>query len=522
MEAKQKQGMAALEEYIQEYYISNFDDIDTVKNKVEQIKTKKNEWFYKISEGYIVDSEGHALYLFVKDNLPNEIKEQLVGGNAGEGTYRDYYNLNDVYGVTSELKVYYCSNGMESLAGIDKSELDMDSVSREIIDNQSNLGKLLVGENSDEKITLSKIREVDKLTINENSGITDLQEFYKLTSLKELTLENLKGDINFSLSGLENAVSLNYLYFKNCDLSNYGTMKDLTDLKYLYLEQSCDNEVSKIFTAMAGIDYNKLEYLGIYGALPANISRGQSDFSGGSDSIRGEVTNISYLSQLTDNTKENIKYLYLNNNKIENIDYISDYPSVILLNLSYNSISSLKNGLSKMSSLKYFAAKSNSITSLLGLENTEVLVSCGMAENRLEDIESLPISVRQLDLRNNLKLKNAGKIAGCQSISFLYLSGCSNLNSSDVRLFADLYNSITYSTRKDIDQKFLKDLETDELKNWASNNLTDDKIEELENNTYIKKLNLSKNSLLGNTTFSSMDISTQEKIKSKLGQSENR
>ena len=50
--------------------------------------------------------------------------------------------------------------------GVTSDELDKDSPSREIIDKNSSLGKLINGDN-DEKITISKVRNVDKLTIDE-------------------------------------------------------------------------------------------------------------------------------------------------------------------------------------------------------------------------------------------------------------------------------------------------------------------------------------------------------------------
>ncbi len=106
-----KNSIAVLEEFIQEFYVGNFEDFSSSDlSKVELVKTKKKEWFYNTKEGFVVDSGNHALYLIVKKNLPKDIRDQLVGGDAGEGTYKDYFTLNDVYGVTSDLKVYYCSN----------------------------------------------------------------------------------------------------------------------------------------------------------------------------------------------------------------------------------------------------------------------------------------------------------------------------------------------------------------------------------------------------------------------------
>jgi type II secretory pathway pseudopilin PulG len=107
------QSVAVLEEFFNNYYIENYENVKSSESKIEELTTFKPEWFYiPASEGigglrYIPDSDGNALYLIKKSNLPNEIKNQIKGGDAGNGSYTDYASLNDVYGITNDLKIYW-------------------------------------------------------------------------------------------------------------------------------------------------------------------------------------------------------------------------------------------------------------------------------------------------------------------------------------------------------------------------------------------------------------------------------
>ena len=89
MKAKQKQGMVALEEFLQEKYVENYEKFETDELKINVLEKECPQYFYiPRNEGignlnYIVDGDGNALYPIKKNSLPNEIKEGLVGGDAG-------------------------------------------------------------------------------------------------------------------------------------------------------------------------------------------------------------------------------------------------------------------------------------------------------------------------------------------------------------------------------------------------------------------------------------------------------
>ena len=291
------------------------------------------------------------------------------------------------------------------------------------------------------------------------------------------------------MSGLENAVSLNYLYFKNCDLASYDTVKKLTDLEYLYLGKSCDDEVNNLFMAMAGIDYNKLQYLGIFGVVPVFPG---NDYSGTPSGEKSSVSDISVLNNLTVNTKLAVNYLYLNNNNIVDINCLKGFLNVKLLEISNNSIADFGDSCRNMSKLITLIARKNKLRNLNGIEDLE-LVNLGLTYNELTTISGInPTNLFHLDLRSNNSLVDVADIAKCEKLAWLRLEGCPNMNHSDVKLFAKLYNRIPI-LQKSIDSAFNVDLETDDIKNWDSKNLSDDNLKDLENNNYLTKLNLGNN-----------------------------
>ena len=105
------QSVAVLEEFFNNYYVEHYEEMSKEENKIQLIKNLEPNWFYNGSPiGYIVDSDGNMHYFINKDGLPDDIKNQIRGGDAGDKTYRDYASMKDVYGITSELNVYYCEN----------------------------------------------------------------------------------------------------------------------------------------------------------------------------------------------------------------------------------------------------------------------------------------------------------------------------------------------------------------------------------------------------------------------------
>ena len=224
MSAKQKQGMAALEEFLQEKYLSVYDKDENNSNmtKVEVLQKYYKTYFYMPKDygignlSYVINGDGKALYILKKSGLPKEIQEVMVGGSDEGKTYTDFQELNDVYGVTTDLKVYYSGGKGSEIYALTDVELDNDNLERKVFDSSSQNGYYGTLSNYDVdgngELSVDELKSVKNLVIDENSNISSLSELFNLVTLEKLTISNK----NLSnLEGIENCPNLYYVYFKN-------------------------------------------------------------------------------------------------------------------------------------------------------------------------------------------------------------------------------------------------------------------------------------------------------------------
>ena len=425
------QSVAVLEEYLNNYYVEHYEEMDGEESKVLTLTTLEPSWFYiPANEGigglrYIVDAEGHALYLIKKSGLPEDIKNQIRGGDAGEGTYTDYVNLNDVYGVTSDLQVYYCSEGTDTIMGITTDELNSDNPLREVFNssNNSDLYNLLSDYdvtdsegNKDGILTAEELKSVTKLTINSSSNVTDFSAFYNLVSLKELTIEGV--NLN-NLAGIENCPQLNYIYFKSSTVADYSSLANVRKLQYLYVYNIDDSELTKLCTGIQSAEFSNLEYFAVTGNT-SYISSTAVTTSVASGKSTKTITDLSPLSTLSDTTKQAVKYLSIHCNNIEgDLRSLSGYTSLILLRCEYNNLTSLA-GIENMNELVYLCGRGNKLGTLENGSREDV--ETGTAIASLANKTSL----QQVNLEDNTNLANVSYFENDTLIRYLYLGGCSN------------------------------------------------------------------------------------------------
>ena len=424
------QSVAVLEEYLNNYYVEHYEEMKDEESKVQKLTTMEPSWFYiPANEGigglrYIVDAEGHALYLIKKSGLPEDIKNQIRGGDAGEGTYTDYVNLNDVYGVTSDLQVYYCSEGTDTIMGITTDELNSDNPLREVFNssNNSDLYNLLSDYdvtdsegNKDGILTAEELKSVTKLTINSSSNVTDFSAFYNLVSLKELTIEGV--NLN-NLAGIENCPQLNYIYFKSSTVADYSSLANVRKLQYLYVYNIDDSELTKLCTGIQSAEFSNLEYLAITGNT-GYISSINVTTEVNSVKSSKTITDLTPLSILSNTTKQAVKYLSIQCNNIEgDLSSLSGYTNLILLRCEYNNLTSLA-GMENMNNLLYFCGAGNKLGTLE--DGSGEGVETGTAIASLTN----KINLQQVNLENNTNLANVSYFENDTAIRYLYLSGCS-------------------------------------------------------------------------------------------------
>lgn len=532
--------MSMLNEFLQDKYVENFEIIDGKYNtKIEGLTNLYAQYFYiPVNEHigglrYIVDNDGHALYLIKKSGLPKEIKDVLVGGDAGEGTYADYASLNDVYGVTSDLKVYYCYNGVDSILGLSSGDLDNDNPKREVFGQDSKmsniLGKMDYDLDEDGIINAEEARYVKSFTINPDDGINDFSDFYNLTSLMELTIDSKSFS---SLEGIQNCGQLYYIYFKNSTVGDYSALCGLVSkLKYLYFYDIDDSEFSKVCDGMKTGKFSNLNYFGVFGCELSKIIEGefQKYYAKTAEKC---VSNISGLSILNTDTKMAIKNLYLHCNEINDISSLANFSGLTYIRLEENKISdisSLSNlekleriylaknlisdltSFSEISTIKYLIINDNSeLTTLNGIQNNKLLSylcceNCNLGLNETESknntdalsyIDSLKIYY--LNVQNNNELKHIAY--GFSDLQFMYLSGCPGLLVGEIREIRDKYNSLS-DTQKSINSDLTKYLNTNkriDYYQYSEKSLTNDsnEIRDLINNKDVCYLRLDGNTAL--------------------------
>lgn len=435
------------------------------------------KYFYQPTFGllnYVVDSDGDALYLIDKEQLPEEIKGQLVGGNAGNKEYSDYVSLNDVYGVTSDLKVYYCSGGKDTIYGVTKDDLDKDNPQREVFgtgsssDNEykNELKELGFDKNGDGEISAEEAQSVKELTIGGDSSITSLEGLYNLVSLQKLIIENKELK---NLVGIENCPLLYYVFFNGSTIEDYSAMSALGNrLTTLYFYNIDDEEFSKACNGIKGAKYTNLEKLAVvgnYAYIYPQIGNMIETYNGVTDKkCKKTISTLAPLSCLSDETKKAVKYLSINNNNLkdEDLKSISGFTNLYLLRAEYNSFTDnttntkygLKtlDGLEDMKKLTYLYASNNLLGT--GCDEEEGKKNCLASlkdKNKKNSGSSNGEGLYYVNLKNNENLRYVDDLINNTDIKYLYLLGCSK--SMNVNKIASIITGC--GTNYDLPCKFL-------------------------------------------------------------------
>ena len=444
------QSCAILEEWLGQVYIQNYENFDNSQDKITEIINLGVDWIYQpAKEGYgnlnyIVDSDGKALYLIQKDKLPDDIKNQIRDGELNGKTkdYSNYLKSEDVYGVTSNLEVYYCSNGKNSMLGIDKEKIDDDLPTRIIIEDlNSGIGNILSNydKNGDNKLSSQEISGIKEITINSESSVNNLKELYNLYGLQKLIIENS----NLSdLNGIENCSQLYYIFIKNSTIGDYTAIGKLgSKLHNLYFLYATNDELNKLCRGLSNYDLPNLNYLGFFATYTSSVDYTFDKTTNRYENKNRESTelsDISALASLTNVTKNAIKYFYINDNKITSLEALADFTN-----------------------LYYLRANGNQITSLKGLENKSNLTYLQVSHNKLDDISDVKddsnvlyaitgnTTLYWLDLKGN-KIKWISYLKECSNLKYIYLDDITTIQDEDMSEIKDNIkkaNNVVYSPK---------------------------------------------------------------------------
>ena len=513
-----KSSVAVLEEFLNEEYLeiatnNLFEDNEEKAPLVAlQSNTRTNEYFFIPNQegvgglNYIVDDEGRAIYLIKKSGLPKEISNQIKGGTcankitgAGKSDYALYAALEDVYGVTSDLKVYYCKNGIDSINNI---KFDEDEKGRIVYEENSSLAQLI---NSDGKaVTAEQARGISKLNIYDGTNLK-FNEFYNFSGLSYLIVNNYSG----SLEGIQNASALKSVIFKNCNITDFSPLGAMSDrLVKLFLFNSNDSQLELLCSQEKGIanyDFLKLTQFAVFstgtGIDEFYLERVFDNSWSPVYDYKSNVTSISCLKNLSQVTKSKITHINLINNKLTSLEGLADFKNIYYLSVSGNLIESLSalNGIK----VTYLLCANNSLgknelfnensvnDSLIGLSNNEKLY--------------------YLNLNGNTDLKWISYLKNDTNLRYLYLEACTNIIDLDFAKIASIVAKCSENCK--FDSKYSLTLLDENSKVLDLNNQPVSKtaFESLKLKTKLEKLNLRYMKLLdssGNVITDSITINS--------------
>ena len=524
-----------------------YDETENYTSKIELLSSKLGNLCLKDGTKNYITYDGEMYYLINKQALPDDVKNQLKGGDTTD--YLKYIRLQDVYGVTPDLKVYYCESGTDSALGtLDSTELDPSTPLKKInqdAEMKSAITEALasvgvtVGEDGVTVGDASKLKNVELDGSKHN--ITSISGLSELSSLKTVTLSNL--NLN-DLDGLQNCTLLYYVYFKNCKVNDYSKLATVLDLQYLYLylppsmsEADANAQVNNLGNGLANAtEMNKLEYFGISGttdmfegdySLNTEAITEHSKFHYTS-SVNSKLLDITNLDKFANNIKSTIKYVYMNNNSFRSIESLKNFSNIYELDLMCNSNLLNLDGLENFTNLVYIFAQKCNLQNIKGLKGNSKLGYISLAKNLnltsfngLEDAKNVEYIVaydcniidisafqdntklKNLNITNNVNLQSVIALKNCTGLRKLYLEGNVNMIGTEVRdALADPTTHILQNCGGDytMPSKYNIYFSTLTSYNYSNLGLTDDsdEINSLKNKTTVTRLNLSGNPNLSN------------------------
>ena len=535
------QSVAVLEEYLQTEYVKYYDETENYTSKQELLGDKISNLFQRngVNKYFTISEEDKLInhYLINKEALPAEIRNQIKGGDTNE--YEKCIRLEDVYGVTPDLKVYYCYKGRDSLIGTATNlevnpktplaKANQDSGMKKLLsDKLSNMG-FTIGDND---ITVENVIGLKEIEINgKDYPITSISALSEIPNLRKITLRNLNIS---SLDGIESLIKLNYLYLQNCQIEDYSKLSFASELQTLYIhlpktmsENIANSQITNLGKGLSNANsLNKLTTLGISGT--ANYFENSSlDINAFFDvNAISNLSDVSGLQDISTTIKNSVTRLYLTHTSISNIKALSDYSKISRLDIETNV--NLKNleGLENHSSINIlyfhhcsqlenlenltgctgirtiFGHGCQNIKSLTGLNDANKIDYIYMVYCNLTDLTALEnkTTLKQLWIANNINLESVSVLGTLTGLTNLSLSNNEKMIATELR--DALANPETHIAKNCggsfyVPQKYLKYFtETSTTFDFSNFGLTDDseELNSLKYKTSVKKLKLDGNS----------------------------
>jgi len=496
--ANMKSGMVALEEWLQQKYVEYYDESSNYAKKPLLLNDKiRNLLLTDGGKPYIING-GKVYYLLNKTSLPKEVREQLINGNATE--YGKYIRLQDVYGITEDLKVYYCDEygnntyGQMIVANIDPNtpigKINNDNnLKAAISDALKNIG---ISIDEEKGVTIGDVENLNNLEIDGSkyNGLSSISGLGEIKGLRTLTLTNLGNSSNYfaDLNGIESLPDLYFIYFKNCYISDYSKLSDCWRLQYLYMylppamiEEDANNQVVNLGNGLEHADnLTRLENFGVSG-VTGYFENTYSNLDVLNDDVKSKLSSITNFEKISSTIKDKIKYMYLDHTSISSIDVLSDFLKIDTLYLAgcrnLTSLTGMENhsnfmylkacscafsnfdGVSGTSLKMLYAQGNTNLTSLSGLNSCDGLWYIYVAGCSITDLSALrnKQSIKQIILSNNATLEDISVISTLNGLELLYLNQITTLNEVQVKsVLADSGIAAKLGKRFLIDGKYAK------------------------------------------------------------------
>ncbi|MBO5397810.1 MAG: hypothetical protein J6A36_02615 [Clostridia bacterium] len=510
-EATFLQSIAVLEEYMNMVYAEHIEEASEYQTPKDYFWSNYPNWFYRNQQGYVSDAYGHALYLLNMEGIYETnptLKSQIKGGTAS--TAKDFYGQKDVYGITSDLKVFYCANGVDSILGLVAEDLDADNPLEEAYDKDSALSKLIKGEDSDRGLSYQDLKSIKILTIAKEEDVLIIKEIEKLPNLNQITIQDVT--VN-DLSGIEKGNKLEIINIKNCTVGSYSALANCSNLVSLYLINQSNEEAQKFMTDFASSTITTLKYLGMYAT----------------SSTYRVINDISKLANWQDGPKQSIEYMYLYTESLQSINSLNGFTALKYIDVNNNNLLNSLAGVENLpelttlyayscaltglpafatnSNLNFLSVYSNSgIATLTGINNCNDLATLYAYSCNITDVTALQgkTKLTYLDLHNNPALVNVATISSCTKIGELYLSSNNNMSTDDVTTLGTIIANC--GKKYSIPDKYMEYLKNLTSYDYTNKNLSDNSalFNNLKGKTQIYRLSLAGNTNLGKSKIGNM------------------
>ena len=548
--ANMQYSMSALEEFLQSKYIELYTEMDSQDTKLDYLlnNLETRSYIQKSKNGdcfFIDATTGNVYYFIEKSALPDDIKNTLVGGNnslTGKSIWADF---NDIYGITSDLKVYYCGNNYNDRLGANDEKTSI-NLSNKYVSGMEKGTNWANAMGFEKDVSLADLTTVTELTITDDN--LDFSLAYNLGNLKRITFKNLVKD---NLNGINLVNSLQYVYFDNCQINDYSALGSCTNLQYLYMclpkdmtEEIANTQVLNLCDLEKGIgkaDLSKLEYFGVFGVNETYRDINYANYMGKYSSL-SKLTDISPFANIS--SKKYIKYLYLNGTSIKSFKSLEDFSN--LKTIVMHNVNGYENfeGISNKPNLEYIYAQYGTAYSLYGLENNiklrylrvnddsnlttlKGLINCNNLkvlyahncnlglneeENKSENdaLYALKdISLTNINLENN-KLKWVSYLKNCTNLVELYLNGNDDMYGEDLVQISSLIQKC--GNNQSIPVKYsllLLDNNTTKL-DLKNEKINIDNFKTLKGKTRLEKLDLQNLKLTKTVAGKETEIDTAE------------